>query len=57
MRVTTIPIIGNKKEEKRILQNIGKKRKKVNLDPSSLNRYKRVQSVQAGHVRSGHAFH
>ncbi len=57
MRVTTIPIINNKKEEKRILQNIGKKQKKAKLDPSSFNRYKRGQSVQAGHVRSGHSFH
>lgn len=45
------------KTEKRLLRKLGKLKKKQTSIPDNSKQFRVVQSVKAGHIRGGHAFH
>jgi hypothetical protein len=45
------------KTEKRLLRKLGKLKKKQIYIPDNSKQFRVVQSVKAGHIRGGHAFH
>lgn len=45
------------KTEKRLLKKLGKLKIKQTPIPDNSKQFRVVQSVKAGHIRGGHAFH
>ncbi len=45
------------KTGKRLLRRLGKLKKKQKSLPENSKQYKVTQSIKAGHIRGGHAFH
>ena len=45
------------KTEKKLWRQLGKLKKKQKSSPQNTKQFKVVQSVTAGHIRGGHAFH
>ncbi len=45
------------KTEKKLWRQLGKLKKKQISQPENPKRFRVVQSVKAGHIRGGHAFH
>jgi len=45
------------KTEKKLWRQLGKMKKKKKSIPDNSKQFRVVQSVKAGHIRGGHAFH
>ena len=57
MKSQSPPIKGDPKSVKSSMRRLDLPDKRFSLQKKNANRWRIVQSVQAGHVRGGHGFH